>query len=129
MWILLGISLPFLVLGIVLFILMPIKNKANNAKRMVEYSGQLTFQMDQEYNKFKNTLADPKYKWVDFQVLDSKLPILLKFRLRTLHSNTFDYGKREDYWKDSTLADYYIPAISCCILGIILFIVLLQIPS
>ncbi len=73
------------------------------------YSGNLVFNSEEDYAKFKQVVVDSKAHWGDgyssIQALSSNPPILVKFNnVMVDHSYRFPYGSKAEGWVEPLVA-------------------------
>ena len=62
-----------------------------------KYQGQESFQTEESYSQFKQTLIDTKAKWDsgEMSVLSSKPPIIVTYVVDVKHNLSFPYGEEK----------------------------------
>jgi len=67
------------------------------------YSGQCTFQTQQEYTDFKLAIAQSNVTEWKADVLSSGLPIIVSFKATVAPNSTFPYGNKAEGFEESWL--------------------------
>jgi len=85
------------------------------------YSGTEIFWVEEEYITFKEVIADTEAELEKVEVLSSKPPIVVTYKVRVAGDIEFPYGEREDRylfdsnWLYAIIAGGSLVGISCAI--------------